>query len=139
MYKRQPETYIWDESPALCRGNVLEVFHLGRDTVMAPYPCFSVQLDAFGGMSGGPVFNVEGKVLGVISSAISDSEYALAALVWPLLSLNLAQEIRELGYPRTVYEAVLHSQILAEGILRVQAEFGPDGLITRVSLLEKPL
>ncbi len=49
-------------------GPVTEWFLPYRDTVMLPGPCFSVASQTFGSMSGGPVFDADGFLVGLIST-----------------------------------------------------------------------
>lgn len=53
----------------LCRGKVIETYEEGRDSSMLPYPCFAVDTPAFGGMSGGPVYDSYGRIIGLVSSS----------------------------------------------------------------------
>lgn len=136
--QNEPNTYLWHEMPALSRGNVIDVYPQRRDSAMAPFPCFSLGIDIFGGMSGGPVFNSSGQVLGFISSGITGETYAVATLVWPLLAMHFSEPALGYGYAPTLYEAVLRGQVLACGIRRVFPSFDEAGVLTQVALLERP-
>lgn len=71
-------------------GEVTEVHPLARDSVMLPNPCIGVKCSTIGGMSGGPVFDMHGKVLGTLSSSIEDNEGpSYASLWWPSAALNI--------------------------------------------------
>jgi hypothetical protein len=70
-------------------GEVLEVHHDGRDKVMLPGPCFAVSCAAFGGMSGGPVFDDRGYLVGVVSTSYDgDAPIAFVSHLWPALSIQ---------------------------------------------------
>lgn len=58
-------------------GRVVAVLPQGRDGVMLPQPCFLVEAGSLGGMSGGPVTDVLGNVIGTVSvGAGNDMTYA---------------------------------------------------------------
>ena len=68
-------------------GRVMEIHHAGRDRVMLPGPCFAVECDAFGGMSGGPVFDSRGYLIGIVSSSYSgEAPVAFVSAIWPALT-----------------------------------------------------
>ncbi len=50
-------------------GLVTEQYLQGRGSHING-PCIEVAMDALGGMSGGPVFNAEGRIVGVVSSSL---------------------------------------------------------------------
>ncbi|MEJ5154511.1 serine protease [Gluconobacter wancherniae] len=54
-------------------GKVTDVWREGRDSVLMPYPCFAVECLTVGGMSGGPVFDSFGNVIGVLSRSFDNS------------------------------------------------------------------
>lgn len=67
-------------------GQILEVHPDGRDRVMMPGPCFSVKCAAYGGMSGGPVFDSRGYLVGVVSTSYNGEDpIAYVSLIWPAL------------------------------------------------------
>lgn len=51
-------------------GSVTAVYPGGRDRSMLPRPCFEVDVEALGGMSGGPALNTHGEVIGIISTSM---------------------------------------------------------------------
>lgn len=55
-----------------CKGPVAKVWTGGRDRVLLPSPVLEVDCPAFGGMSGGPVFDEWGYLVGLVSSSIDD-------------------------------------------------------------------
>ncbi len=63
--------YAWGGNLLVCAGNVSERYVKGRDSVMMPWPVIEVDCPSWGGMSGGPVFDSSGKVLGLLSSSLS--------------------------------------------------------------------
>jgi serine protease Do len=54
-------------------GRVTKVYPHGRD-LANPTPAFEVEADWPSGMSGGPVFNCQGEVVGVVSRGLSPDE-----------------------------------------------------------------
>jgi len=59
----------------ICAGEVTQHFLLGRDRVMLPGPAIEVECDSWPGMSGGPVFDDEGWLIGVLSSSVSGEHH----------------------------------------------------------------
>jgi len=53
-------------------GEVTNIFPAGRDSTK-PWPTFEVSCKWPGGMSGGPVFNEEGHIIGMVSYSLYDS------------------------------------------------------------------
>jgi S1-C subfamily serine protease len=67
-------------------GRVIEVWPSGRDRVMLPSASFAVDCPAFGGMSGGPVFDNSGRFIGVVTSSNEgEDDLAYVSHVWPAL------------------------------------------------------
>ena len=66
-------------------GPIIDLYPLGRP--MIDTPCFSLEATALGGMSGGPVFDARGLVIGMISSsvAIEGGYVSTASLLWQSL------------------------------------------------------
>lgn len=76
-------------NPLVSSGLVTAVFPDGRGERM-PAACVEVAMDTFGGMSGGPVANDDGYVIGVVSSSF-DGGPSYVTLIWDILrhSINL--------------------------------------------------
>lgn len=76
-------------TPLVSSGLVTAVFPDGRGERM-PAPCIEVAMDTFGGMSGGPVVNDSGNVIGVVSSSF-DGGPSYVTLLWDVMrhSINL--------------------------------------------------
>lgn len=81
-----------DQSLHVATGEILEVFEKRRDAVMLPFAGFQTEAVFESGMSGGPVFNQDGYVCGVISFSLApDADYpsytsyaSLALSLYPL-------------------------------------------------------
>lgn len=52
------------------RGPVIDVFPSRRDSVEGPFPSFHAEVHCPRGMSGGPVFDTNGGVVGVVSRGL---------------------------------------------------------------------
>lgn len=73
----------------VCVGSVAQIFHKGRDSIMIRWPSLEITCPTWGGMSGGPVFNEKGMLIGLLSSSFaSDSNDgpSYVSLVLPALS-----------------------------------------------------
>ena len=54
----------------VCKGSIIQAFPLGRDKAMIRWPALAVSVPAYGGMSGGPVFDSYGLLVGLLCSSI---------------------------------------------------------------------
>jgi hypothetical protein len=76
----------------------------GRDRLLAPWPCIEVDCPSWGGMSGGPVFDERGFVVGIISRGLNfaeDPSPMLTALLWPAFGMRL----ESFGWPPSLGSA----------------------------------
>lgn len=78
------------------KGQILDVHERYRDRVVLPFPCACTDARFDGGMSGGPVFDIEGRVLGVVASGYTTEgenadQTSYFSLIWPALGLSLDQ------------------------------------------------
>jgi hypothetical protein len=70
-------------------GSVTACFPRGRDKTFLPHACFEIELDAPGRASGGPVFNANGDVIGVVSTSMSGTPpRTYATPIVPILDLS---------------------------------------------------
>lgn len=68
-------------------GEVTAVYMNGRDSVMLPHPCIEVKTLTLGGMSGGPAFDEDGKVVGILSTSIEHlAGPSYVSMLWPILT-----------------------------------------------------
>lgn len=74
-----------DLIPGCAQGRVIDSYPDGRDRTMLPGPCLAVECDARGGMSGGPVFDSRGFLVGVVSSSYEGDITTFVSHVWPAL------------------------------------------------------
>lgn len=78
-------------NPMASTGIVAEVHHDIRDASRLPFPCFRTNARFDGGMSGGPVFDSDGKLCGVVCSSIppmqeEDEHLSYCASLWPIIA-----------------------------------------------------
>lgn len=67
----------------LCKGRVIDVYPDGRDRSMIPMPAFTVDAPSSGAMSGGPAFNMNGQLIGLISSSADNQPTTVSLIVSP--------------------------------------------------------
>ncbi|WP_072250725.1 trypsin-like serine peptidase [Enterobacter genomosp. O] len=77
------ENGIASVSPIVSSGLVTAAFPQGRGERM-PAPCIEVAMDTMGGMSGGPVVDSDGNIIGVVSSSF-DGGPSYVTLIWDAL------------------------------------------------------
>lgn len=105
----------------ISRGTVQEAFPQGRDRRNLPGPCFSTDMLAIGGMSGGPVFNSDGKLIAVVSSSmIFDDETGIiyCSVVGPSQHVNCEPYWPPNFYPHpemTLQEIIAHLLAFRQG------------------------
>jgi hypothetical protein len=79
------------------RGEVLDVFQGGADRVMVRGPSLAMDCDAAGGMSGGPVFDARGYLLGIISTSIAGMSATIVSHAWPALVRGQVEPVWPVG------------------------------------------
>lgn len=87
-------------SPMISSGLVTQAFPMGRGERM-PSPCFEVDMETIGGMSGGAVVNAVGEVVGVVSSS-PDGGPSYMTLIWDALRLRVKGAVPRLLRNETV-------------------------------------
>lgn len=74
-------------TPLVSSGKVRAVFPSGRGERMAA-SCIELDMEAYGGMSGGPVVNDKGEVVAIVSSSL-DGGPTFATLIWDALGSRI--------------------------------------------------
>ena len=76
----------WKANLVCCQGIVSKRYLTGRDK-MLPASVVEVRCPSWGGMSGGPVFDSRGMLVGLLSSSIRDEiGPSYVSLIWPALA-----------------------------------------------------
>lgn len=84
-----PEASVITGSLMASQGDVLDRHDDRRDSVFIRWPSFAVDCHAVGGMSGGPVFNENGHLVGLLCTSFSagdESGPAYVSALWPALT-----------------------------------------------------
>jgi hypothetical protein len=71
------------------KGLVTARYTVRRDSVLLPSPCLEVSCSTWGGMSGGPVFDSLGNLVGILSTSVGDLEGghpSFVSLLFPALA-----------------------------------------------------
>lgn len=102
---------VADDIASATVGEVMEIHEFYRDKVRLNFPCFRVNARFDGGMSGGPVFNDNGEVCGVICSSLPADEeceehISYVTTLWPLMGMIIDAD-RHCDYPQNVDYPVL--------------------------------
>lgn len=68
-------------------GQVVDIFEKTRDSVMLPFPCIQTNILIYGANSGGPVFDIKGRVCAVNCSSYEGADIAFHVPVSGILEL----------------------------------------------------
>lgn len=103
-------------APLVSSGVVSQCFPDGRGR-MCPGPCVEIQMEAYGGMSGGPVVNENGDLVAIVSTSFEDGP-TYATLIWDALRLRAS------GLPEGIWSESDISLLEARdaGLARMQGE-----------------
>jgi hypothetical protein len=72
-------------------GHVREVFPTARDSIMLNFPCFQSEMPIYGANSGGPVFDLKGRICGVNCSSYAGTDISFHIPSNALLNLWAAE------------------------------------------------
>ncbi|MEJ8855929.1 serine protease [Variovorax robiniae] len=95
-------------TPGCLKTRVLQVYPEGAGSMIVG-PCVAVDCEASGGMSGGPVFDSRGFLVGIVSAAIVGGNTSFVSHVWPALVRSQANPVWPADpYPRPAPATLLH-------------------------------
>lgn len=100
---------IVNDKPKITVGEIKEIYNERRDSSMLNFPSYRVSFKSLGGMSGGPVFNDDGKLCGLISTGIQygNNEYeANVITLWPMLGTIISAN-RGKNYPQNIQYPIM--------------------------------
>lgn len=107
-------------TPLVSSGLVTACYPHGRGERMRS-PCIEVSMEAQGGMSGGPVYNEDGRLVGIVSSSF-DGGPTYVTLVWDALRLSIDSLPRKIwgSQPSGLYEG------MQLGLVKIKGNFKCD-------------
>jgi hypothetical protein len=105
--------------PQASTGQVEEILFRGQPSGRFTFPCYRVAARFDGGMSGGPIYDSQGRLCGIISGSygITDERpISYAAMLWPILRMQISAN-RAGNFPQNVnYPAI---ELVTGGLIRV--------------------
>lgn len=123
-------------TPLVSSGVVTTAYPSGRGERM-PSPCFEVNMDTLGGMSGGAVVNGGGNLVGILSSSF-DGGPSYVTLIWDAIRLRVKGPIPKLQASDTI--SLLGAKALGQVKLKGNVRRNPWGDLTlRLSYEENKL
>ncbi|RJX28582.1 MAG: serine protease [Desulfarculus sp.] len=115
-------TVEWHDVPTTTVGQVIEIHETRRDERRLKFPCFRTNARFDGGMSGGPVFNDDGELCGLICSSMSFPDdgghhTSYATTLWPAMGtmIDMDRVGFEQGQEYPVLELAKLGHITAAG------------------------
>ncbi len=103
LFARTGSGFVVGGQVWLCRGAVTEHYPNGRDCAMLPWPAYAVEVLARGGMSGGPVYDLAGNLIGLTCSSMdfgADKGISYVSRLWPALTMRFPYDLLfDLGKP----------------------------------------
>ncbi len=82
-----------NDEPSVSVGEIIEVYPEKRDSFLLPFPAIRINAKFEGGMSGGPIFDDQGQLIGIVCSSYdqidSEDHLSYATLLWPLMATSL--------------------------------------------------
>jgi hypothetical protein len=110
----------------VCRGAIVETYPHGRDRAMLPWPALAVNVPSRGGMSGGPAYDRDGLLVGLLCSSTDYDDgngTSYVSMLWPALTARF-----EGVWPSGLYRGALS---LLELDSRLCAIDKPDSVSVR--------
>lgn len=109
-----------DGVPQATSGVVTDIHPTGRDSAMYPFPCFAVNARFDAGMSGGPVFDEEGCLIGIICGSLPGDEtsphVSYVATLAPLFSMQIDAKVKDQPVSAAAYPV---ADLVRAGVLSV--------------------
>lgn len=109
-----------NDEPIVSVGEIIEVYPEKRDSYLLPFPSIRINSRLDGGMSGGPIFNNEGGLLGIVCSRFDqeshDEHISNASLLWPLMATTLTDK-NDKCYP--LYNLAAKEVIAVHGLDKI--------------------
>ena len=84
----------------ISKGVVTAIYPISRDACVLPWPVVEVDCSTWGGMSGGPVFDSSGRLVGILCSSFGTEGPSYCSLLWPALGARLLG-----NWPRGMFRA----------------------------------
>ncbi len=131
----------WTVDSKTSVGEVIEIHDQKRDATRLSFPCFQTNARYDGAMSGGPVFNNNGRLCGIICSNLppfegSEEHVSYVTSLWPIMGTKI--DMSRKGYPQNLKYPMLELArdgfIKAEGWDKVALFFDEKGNIVKNGL-----
>jgi Trypsin-like peptidase domain len=124
------------------RGVVRAVYPLYRDVCMLSFPCFEVDAQFEGGMSGGLVINERSQVCGIVCSSMPATQEhpipsSYVAMLWPMMAMKIDFSLfrtAPVSGEQYVLELARHGVFTPEGWEQIVIEENPIGPGCKVSM-----
>lgn len=85
--------WLLNAQPQGAVGEITQVFEHRRDSASMPFPSLEMNIQIFGGMSGGPVFHENGLLCGIVCSSFdflnAEADVSYASMISPALGLRV--------------------------------------------------
>ncbi|HEV2682722.1 MAG TPA: serine protease [Rhodanobacter sp.] len=88
-------------------GRVAEIFEEMRDRVMLPFPCIQTDVPIYGGNSGGPLFDIRGRICAVHCTSFGGNDVAFHVPIVGVLHLRMRTQSTGIGDSVSKYRSVL--------------------------------
>jgi hypothetical protein len=131
-------------SPVTTAGRVTEIYDERRDRSALNFPCFETNARFDGGMSGGPIFNEDGRLCGIICRNLppdptepNQEHVSWVATLWPMMAttIDIEREGKAAGAQYPVLDLARDGILAATGWERVKLRYDASGKQTGVSIL----
>ena len=98
-------------------GKIIDLYEIKRDNHMVNFPSFCIDTIFTAGMSGGPIFDINSKLCGIVSTGCGDL-YSIGTLLHPMLGIKIQLESRGFSlYEMTKTKNYISTYTLNDGII----------------------